>query len=336
MRRLSTQLIRDPAALAALVPEWWGLWRLAAEATPFQSPAWLTPWWDIFAPGQLCTVAVRNGRTLVALAPLYLESGPLGLRLLPLGIGISDYCDLLIDADEAGAAEALMSAIVDVAPWEIFELTEVSPSAAALKLPAPAPLTATTSDASVAPVLPLPDRIEDLAATVPRLRLRQLHRARNAAARRGEMSIVVGDADNAEALLQDLVRLHTARWKGSGSPGVFADKRVVEFHAAALPGLMDSDLVRLYALMFDDRIAAIYYGFLHRGCGYAYLGGFEPEFADDSPGLLVMGYAIEQAVAEGAREFHFLRGDEAYKFEWGAKPRQNRVKMFVRGNTIVP
>jgi CelD/BcsL family acetyltransferase involved in cellulose biosynthesis len=281
-------------------------------------------------------VAVRKGASLVGLAPLYLESGPLGLRLLPLGIGISDYCDVLIDPNEAGVAEALMLAIMQVAPWEIFELPDLPSDAAAISLPATASLMATISDGNPAPVLPLPEAIENLSKTVPRLRLRQLRRARNTGAKRGEVAIVEGDADNAEALLQDLIRLHTARWVESGSHGVFADKRVGEFHAAALPGLIAVNLVRLYELMIGDRIAAVYYGFLHRNRAYAYIGGYEPDFAPESPGTLVMGYAIEQAIKEGAREFHFLRGEETYKFEWGAKPRRNRTRIFARVNTIVP
>jgi hypothetical protein len=35
----------------------------------------------------------------------------------------------------------------------------------------------------------------------------------------------------------------------------------------------------------------------------------------------------------GVREFHFLRGDEAYKFVWGAAARQNRYRLFLRGNS---
>jgi CelD/BcsL family acetyltransferase involved in cellulose biosynthesis len=336
MRALATQTIRDAGALAALLPEWWTLWRRAPQATPFQSPAWLMPWWDVFAPGQLCSIAIREDQRLVALAPLYLETGPLGLRLLPLGIGISDYCDLLIDPEyETQAGESLMSALTRVAPWEICEFTELAPDASALKLPSPESLAATVSEASAAPILRLPANIEDLADIIPRQRLRQVRRARNAAARRGETAIVVGDADNSEALLGELIRLHAARWNSRGKPGVFSDKRVSEFHTAALPGLMVANLARLYALMIGESIAGVYYGFLDRGRAYAYLQGYDPNSADESPGLIVVAYAIEQAIREGAHEFHFLRGDEPYKYEWGADRHRNALRLFVRNSAIV-
>jgi hypothetical protein len=41
-------------------------------------------------------------------------------------------------------------------------------------------------------------------------------------------------------------------------------------------------------------------------------------------------HAIEQALREGAREFHFLRGQEAYKYGWGAVDRWNQRRSFRR------
>jgi CelD/BcsL family acetyltransferase involved in cellulose biosynthesis len=49
-----------------------------------------------------------------------------------------------------------------------------------------------------------------------------------------------------------------------------------------------------------------------------YIGGFDPRWSALSPGTLLLGHAIEQATAEGAAAFDFLRGAEAYKYRWGA------------------
>jgi CelD/BcsL family acetyltransferase involved in cellulose biosynthesis len=51
------------------------------------------------------------------------------------------------------------------------------------------------------------------------------------------------------------------------------------------------------------------------------LSGFDPEFAELSPGTQTVARAIEEAVREGAHEFHFLRGGETYKYAWGAVDR---------------
>src|SRR4051794_40342075 len=104
---LRIETVEDAAALEALAPAWWDLWRRCPAATPFTSPAWALPWWRTFGPGKLCGAAVWDGHALVALAPIYLEEGALGARLLPIGIGISDALDVLVDPavqDKAGRA----------------------------------------------------------------------------------------------------------------------------------------------------------------------------------------------------------------------------------------
>jgi CelD/BcsL family acetyltransferase involved in cellulose biosynthesis len=334
MSALETEIIRDPATLAALVPDWWSLWRRVPQTTPFQSPAWLMPWWDVFATGQLASVAVRDGQSLVALAPLYLESGPLGLRILPLGVGLSDYCDLIIDPEHEEAADALMSAIGRIGPWEIFEMTELPPQASTLKLPTNSSVKAMSLNASLTPILVLPDHAANIDDALPAESLRQLRRAKNAASKHGEIAVVVGDADNSEALLQDLIRLHTACSKSRRQPGSFADKHVGEFHAAALPGLIAANLARVYALMLGDATVALYYGFLDRDRAYAYLQGHDPEYWRESPGVILLAHAIEQAMKEGVREFHLPRGDEVDKFEWGASRHTNQLRLFTREDSL--
>jgi len=48
------------------------------------------------------------------------------------------------------------------------------------------------------------------------------------------------------------------------------------------------------------------------------------------PNVALMHILIEAAITDGAGEFHFLRGREAYKYEWGAVDRWNRRRSFRR------
>jgi CelD/BcsL family acetyltransferase involved in cellulose biosynthesis len=50
-----------------------------------------------------------------------------------------------------------------------------------------------------------------------------------------------------------------------------------------------------------------------------YLSGFDPQWAAFSPGVLLIAHAIEEAIREGQQEFDFLRGNEPYKYLWGAQ-----------------
>ena len=63
---------------------------------------------------------------------------------------------------------------------------------------------------------------------------------------------------------------------------------------------------------------------------YCYLCGFDPEFAALSPGTLIFGHSVWQAVREGAREVDFLRGRERYKYFWGVRERPCYGRMLSR------
>ena len=107
---MQARLIRRANELDGLAPAWWALWRKCPNSTPFQSPGWLLPWWQTFAPGELLSVAVISEDRLLALAALYIEAAT--ARLLPLGTGISDYVDVLIDPDfQSRAGDALLRAL---------------------------------------------------------------------------------------------------------------------------------------------------------------------------------------------------------------------------------
>lgn len=329
MTGLSTEIVPDAEALAALAPAWWDLWRRTPAATPFQSPAWLIPWWRRFEPGELFTlVAYRDGR-LVGLAPFYIENGAYGRRVLPVGISISDYLDVLLDpAHAAEAGEALVKAALGAgAAWDTWCLEELRPEAAALGLPIPPGCAEEIVDQSACPVLLLGSG-GNLTDILPKTKRRKLNLARNRAARRGSVILQQADAAMVGPVLDHLFRLHGARWESRGEAGVLADDPVQRFQCEAAPALQAAGLLRLYVLRIDKDVAAVYYGLANGQDAYAYLTGFDPAFQFESPGTIIIAHAIEQALIEGARTFHFLRGQEPYKYEWGAADRWNRRREF--------
>jgi CelD/BcsL family acetyltransferase involved in cellulose biosynthesis len=332
---ISCDKICDSAAFAALEHEWWGLWRRSAVATPFQSPAWLLPWWRNFAPGELLVFTARQSGRLVGLAPFYVETGRRGRRVLPVGISVTDYHDVLVDAelgDVVCDALAWCMATQQDVQWDAWEFTELAAGAQALHLDSFAGCEEFADHCSACPVLTLPATIEALPQVLPFRKRRALRLARNRATRQGSVEIETAEASSAPRMLEALVRLHGARWQARGETGVLSDPRVQEFHRDVVPRLADARLLRLYEFRIAARAVAVYYGFLHRDCAYAYLTGFDPNYEFESPGVLLLGHAIEQAHREGAREFHFLRGQETYKYQWGAVDRWNRRRVFQKVN----
>jgi CelD/BcsL family acetyltransferase involved in cellulose biosynthesis len=113
--------------------------------------------------------------------------------------------------------------------------------------------------------------------------------------------------------------VHETRWSKSGQAGVLADEEVRKFHRRITPVLQEKGVLRLYGLRFDDQIIASLYALFENEIAYCYLQGFDPEFADFSPGSQILWAVIEAAVREHKRSIDFLRGREAYKYAWGAR-----------------
>lgn len=322
---LTVERITDIDTLALVEPEWWTLWQRSQTATPFQSPAWQLAWWAAFSPGQLRVLAIRNEDELAALVPLYLETGTLGPRLLPIGISLSDYIDVLTRPEAAGVLDEVVGQLCRWSEWDCWEMEPVPFGAALLRIPSPEYCTRHVTESETCPVLDLHQGYTDAGthAAVPARQRRKLRMARHRIARSGARIALVTTTEWSSGLwIEALFKLHALRWQERGEPGVLADPRTRTFQDAALPCLMRRGIARLLALTIDGELAAVYYGFTHRHRAYAYLGGFDPRFSYYSPGTLLLGRAIEDALREGVREFHFLRGAEDYKYAWGATDRQ--------------
>lgn len=329
MSGLAARLLTSGEELVALAPSWWALWRRLPNATPFTSPAWLVPWWRHFHPGDLVVVTVERDGSLVGLALFYREDGALGRRLLPLGISISDDHDILLDPTDLEAACALVDAIVAAGDWERWDCEELRADGNALQIPLAPGLREERAAASACPTLALDGA--DLGSILPRGKRRKVALARNRIGRRSDV-VIRRAGTEAEALsaFEDLLRLHAARWRARGEDGVLADPQVVSFHRDAIPALLAAGLLRLYTLAIEGQVVAVQYGFHHGAESHAYLAGFDPAFEFESPGVVLMAFAIEEAMAEGARSFHFLRGREDYKYSWGAIDRMNCRRTFIR------
>jgi CelD/BcsL family acetyltransferase involved in cellulose biosynthesis len=308
--------------LDALVPAWTELWKRAPAATPFQSPAWLVPWWRHFGEGELVVLCTREGAELLGLLPLYIYDEPPLRKLLPVGIGNSDWLDAICaPGREHEVARVLLEAIAGRAgSFDVCDLQPLPADSFLLQADAPGLLDERIT-LEPCPILRLPEAVAGLETTLPKAMRQNLRYYRRRAERHGRLRFETAGPASLHELLEAFYALHGARWQRQGLPGVLADGPVRAFHSEAAPALMEQDALRLHALRLDERIVAGLYGFTAKGRFYHYLAGFDPDLRGLGLGTLVIGHAMEQAVREGAWEFDFLRGGEAYKYRWGARDR---------------
>jgi CelD/BcsL family acetyltransferase involved in cellulose biosynthesis len=324
---IAAEFLTTTAALEDLRPEWEQLWARAPQATPFQSPQWLLPWWKHVARGTLATVAVRCAAgELAALAPLYIDvdTATRRRRLFPIGIATTDYLDVLVKAgwEEHAVSFVLSQLMRREDDWDVLEVPRLRPDAPLLRAAAPAGWRRDVFDDAPSPVLML-QGLQGNSLPIPESMAQNLRYCRRRAARIGALTYETADAQTIPRFLDALAHLHARRWCERGSPGVLDDPSVLAAHREAAPLLHAAGLLRLHALRLDGEFIAVLYCLfdaapLHERRYYYYLGGFEPRRRALSPGTLLIAHAIENAVAQGATAFDFLRGAEAYKYRWGA------------------
>jgi CelD/BcsL family acetyltransferase involved in cellulose biosynthesis len=306
----ATKISIAPASrLPTLAGEWQELWQ-RADATPFQAPAWLLPWSRQFGDDKAFAITLHRDDRLVALLPLVFIDDAHGRRLLPMGAGISDYLDGVFAPDLSDAEVQLL--LRALAPWQAIDLPQLPPASPLARVAAPDGWADCRLASEPCPTLRLDRPLPDQATQT----LGYLRRRAGKAGIRYQLS---GDGNEGLALLATLMRLHAARWRRRAQAGIFADPRVAAFHTEAVPALAAAGLLRLHALMVRDEPVAVLYGLFAKGRAYYYIGGFDPELARLSLGTLATGEAIASAAREGATAFDFLRGQELYKYRWGAQ-----------------
>ncbi len=270
--------------LEELRPAWSALWDRCPGATPFQSPEWLLPWWDVFAPGCMESIALHDGDRLAGLAPLYrAEDGVARF----IGAGISDYLDVLA---EPAFESDLAAAVFSLREADLTDLPAASPLLVSPPVPA--------EPCAVCPALTLPAR--------PGYNLRRNLRRYGA-----RLDGICGQAalDQWPEYLSALFELIDP-----------TDPRVPAFHRTVAPGFAARGWLSLWGLRLEGSLRAVIYAFLARKRAYFYLTGYDPALARFGPGTLLLAAVLAHLAAE-YDEADFLRGNESYKYHWGAQDR---------------
>lgn len=315
------EVIEDLDGLEAIESEWLDLYKNCERATPFQHPDWALPWARQFTPRGVFALSLRSSDgTLVGLAPWFRYERGRATVLTPLGGGHADHHELLsLPTFEEASTRALFRALAKLGGWDLCEFGQLPPSSPLLRIDLPRGLLEThRRGAAPCPVLSLRAGEANLAGAVPSHQLARFRKYRRRAEKLGDLRLLRADASNHDEALNHLFRLHTACWEARNEPGVARETTVRAFHREVARRAARSGMLRLYALCIGEKTVASLYGFRSKETLYCYWQGFDPSVAEISPGMLVVGSVLEDAAREGVRFVDFLRGEEPYKFRWGA------------------
>jgi CelD/BcsL family acetyltransferase involved in cellulose biosynthesis len=119
--------------------------------------------------------------------------------------------------------------------------------------------------------------------------------------------------------LDAFVELHQKRWGAEGlfpqTEGGAASRR---FFGALFEDCAPAGIVDLSFLTVDGRRVAAGVTFDDGEAVYYYNAGVDPDARELSPGVVMVACYIQRALELGRARVDFLRGDEPYKYEWGA------------------
>lgn len=310
------EVLSSPTWTTDLTAEWDELFANSESATPFQSRAWLSAWWQVFGRRRRpWIIRVYEGDQLIGLYPLF-RGGSAWRALRPVGIGASDYLHpLMRTGHETEVMNAISEHLVAAPSTDLVDLHQIRETMN-FELP-----DAVVSESANCLVLDLPDEYDQYLATLSKSLRFDCRRLDKKPFSTGEAIVELVPENEVEQGMKDLFDLHSSRWKKRGLPGAFALGKIREFQVLAATQLARDGHLRLHRLVSAGKTAGVVYA-MHAGrVTYFYQSGFDPDAKALSPGTLLVAAAIRHAIEEGDRQFDFLRGDEPYKRRW--KPQRD-------------
>jgi CelD/BcsL family acetyltransferase involved in cellulose biosynthesis len=325
--------------------------------TPFSRHCVQKAWWDAYgdtAHDETLLVSDRATGALVAIAPFMhrheIEPGDLAARTvlrhepgrpmlrLPdsataVFFGASYHADYATILAAPGDLRAVCDAVAaflaeqETSRWDAVDLRRLrhgDPAADELAAAFGRRVDAagwcvTREEEDVCPVVSLPAGMdfEGFLGTLGKKERHEIRRKIRRAEAAGEVALV-SSADPA-ADLEAFVELHQKRW---GSEGLFPPTRggaaSREFFAALFTDCAPTGIVDLSFLTVGGKRIAAGVAFDDGATTYYYNAGVEPDARELSPGVVMVACYIQRAIEQGRSRLDFLRGNESYKYEWGA------------------
>jgi CelD/BcsL family acetyltransferase involved in cellulose biosynthesis len=154
-------------------------------------------------------------------------------------------------------------------------------------------------------------------------RYRVRHLRRNALQKLEARMHVASTEAELSGAVDDLIKLHRARWDSkTDGQGAFRSQRYVAFHREVIGACHANGWIRFHRMEVAGKAAAVFYCYRYRDEVLYFQSGFDPSLQSFSIGQVLMGFAIETSIAEGARVFDLLKGDHGYKNSWSNDVRQ--------------
>jgi CelD/BcsL family acetyltransferase involved in cellulose biosynthesis len=314
---------------------WWNQLLLKSlDNHPFLTYEWLSSWWKHFGKGkELKLFTAENEKAVSLVVPvMYSACKVLGSKRFKIEFvasGDSDYQSFVVTnfQDAARTVNHLIENILegsDDADCVVFKDVPEDSVSAKLLEGISGVGEAIHSTADSCPYVRLPNNYEIYRQTLGSNMRRNLKLWERDASKDYRVEFVKYDKiGTVEEAMKIFFKLHQKRQTAIGNCGVFSDGTKKSFHIDVANAFAEKGWLGLFFLTFNDKPVSAVYSYEYNGKLYAYLCGFDPEYAQYRPGHLAFKNLIQYGIEKRLKEFDFLRGDEEYKSRWRAMVRNN-------------
>jgi CelD/BcsL family acetyltransferase involved in cellulose biosynthesis len=301
--------------------------------TPFSRYEYQAAWWEHRGGGewtdaQLVLVTAREDERLIGIAPLFLADYDGQSALMLVGsIEISDYLDLIVRMDDhARFVSGLLDFLLDMRAGETrpdswsgldwYNLPDSSPTLAALKAESDRRGWSHFEEMyRPTPRIALNGSFDEYLSRVDKKQRHEIRRKMRRAEESGRgVRWFISDMNDAEAEIDAFLSL------------MEHDEGKAEFLRDAMRGQMraviraahENGWLWLAFLEADGERIAACLNFDYGNKLWGYNAGVNRDFMELSPGWVLLGYVLQWACENNRSEFDFMRGDEEYKYRFGA------------------
>ena len=319
---LEAPVSRAPAGVLSDLTELADSWDLVAagSGSPMQHYAWVSACAEAFSTGSdLRIFVVGPHERPLAVAPLIRRSGAL-TRLELLGVReLFEPTDLVYQSPAAATTLASVLAHTGL-PLFLERVRADSPTVSAMKLAWRwrGSGVVICRPALGSPWIALDDRWGESEPPLNARRRSDLRRAQRQAEKIGPVScqIVCPAPEELDPLLDDVVRVEAASWKGQQRTALARDPARHAFYRCYTAAACRAGILRLCVLRVGDRIAATQIAVESEERFWLLKIGYDQALARCSPGMLLLRETVRHAAQRGLRSYEFLGTPEPWIRAW--------------------
>ncbi len=310
--------------------EWNDLLQGSISDNPFLRYEYQSVWWEhrgggewLFKNAQLVLVTAREDEKLIGIAPLFISDYDGQSALLLIGsIEISDYLDLIARMENharfvTGLLDFLASSLPD--NWsglDWYNLPDSSPTLAVLKAESTQRgWTHLEETYRPTPRIALNGSFEEYLSRVEKKQRHEIKRKmRRAEASERGVRWHISNLDDVESEIDSFLGLMEHDEDKAG----FLHDAMREQMKAIIHEAHKNGWLWLAFLEADGQRIAANLNFDYNNKLWGYNAGVNRAFMELSPGWVLLGHVLQWACENNRSEFDFMRGDEEYKYRFGA------------------